>query len=86
MVGALNKLPMALSGLIFFDAPVTFGSVSAIVVGFVSGIVYAVAKIRQSGGGGGGGGNGKAGGVLPTTNSGATVSASSQSMRDGLKS
>lgn len=80
---------MALSGLIFFDAPVTFGSVSAIVVGFVSGIVYAVAKIRQSGGGGGGGGgggNGKAGGVLPTTNSGATVSASSQSMRDGLKS
>lgn len=84
MVGALNKLPMALSGLIFFDAPVTFGSVSAIVVGFVSGIVYAVAKIRQSGGGGGG--TGKAGGVLPTTNSGATVSASSQSMRDGLKS
>ena len=84
MTGALNKLPMALSGLIFFDAPVTFGSVSAIVVGFVSGIVYAFAKIRQSGGGAGG--QSKAGSVLPTTNSGATVSASSQSMRDGLKS
>jgi GDP-mannose transporter len=28
MVGALNKLPIALSGLIFFDAPVTFPSVS----------------------------------------------------------
>ena len=84
MVGALNKLPMALSGLIFFDAPVTFGSVSAIIVGFVSGIVYAVAKIRQSGGAGGAGN--KPGSVLPMTNSGPTVSASSQSMRDGLKS
>ena len=85
MVGALNKLPMALSGLIFFDAPVTFGSVSAIAVGFVSGLVYAVAKIRQGGGSrsssvnGGGGGKG-GGSVLPMT------SASSQSMRDGLKS
>lgn len=28
MVGALNKLPIALSGLIFFDAPVTFTSVT----------------------------------------------------------
>lgn len=28
MVGALNKLPIALSGLIFFDAPVTFPSVT----------------------------------------------------------
>ena len=48
MVGALNKLPIAVSGLIFFDAPVTFGSVSAIIVGFISGIVYAWAKVRQS--------------------------------------
>jgi GDP-mannose transporter len=48
MVGALNKLPIAVSGLIFFDAPVTFGSVSAIFIGFVSGIVYAWAKVRQS--------------------------------------
>lgn len=48
MVGALNKLPIALSGLIFFDAAVTFGSVSAIIIGFVSGIVYAWAKVRQT--------------------------------------
>jgi GDP-mannose transporter len=48
MVGALNKLPIALSGLVFFDAPVTLGSVSAIFIGFISGIVYAWAKIRQS--------------------------------------
>ncbi|GKT49669.1 GDP-mannose transporter [Colletotrichum spaethianum] len=44
MVGALNKLPIAISGLIFFSAPVTIGSVSAIALGFVSGIVYAFAK------------------------------------------
>lgn len=76
MVGALNKLPIALSGLIFFDAPVTFPSVSAIVVGFVSGIVYAVAKIKQ---------NAKPRiGTLPTVH--VPVSASSQSVRDGLRS
>ncbi|EPE34079.1 Multidrug resistance efflux transporter EmrE [Glarea lozoyensis ATCC 20868] len=48
MVGALNKLPLAVSGLVFFAAPVTFGSVSAIIIGFVSGIVYTWAKVRQS--------------------------------------
>ncbi|CAJ0842335.1 16825_t:CDS:2, partial [Entrophospora sp. SA101] len=30
MVGALNKLPMAASGMIFFGDPTTFGSVSAV--------------------------------------------------------
>lgn len=48
MVGSLNKLPIAVSGLIFFNAPVTFGSVSAIFLGFVSGMIYTWAKIRQS--------------------------------------
>ena len=48
MVGALNKLPIAVSGLVFFAAPVTFGSVSAIIIGFVSGIVYSWAKVRQT--------------------------------------
>ncbi|KAI9782793.1 MAG: GDP-mannose transporter into the lumen of the Golgi [Peltula sp. TS41687] len=67
MVGALNKLPIALSGLIFFDAPVTFPSVSAIAVGFVSGIVYALAKVRQSA---------KSRHILPTSNP--PMSASSQ--------
>ncbi|EMC97350.1 hypothetical protein BAUCODRAFT_448796 [Baudoinia panamericana UAMH 10762] len=81
MVGALNKLPIALSGLIFFDAPFTLASVSAIMVGFVSGLVYAVAKMRQPKPGAATGTQdaGK-GGVLPTT------SASVQSMRDSLKS
>lgn len=76
MVGALNKLPIALSGLIFFDAPVTFGSVSAIFVGFVSGIVYAVAKVRQNA-------SNKLKTVLPTSN--IPLSASSRSMQDSLK-
>lgn len=75
MVGALNKLPIALSGLIFFDVPVTFPSVTAIAIGFVSGLVYAVAKIKA--------GKNKPSG-LPTTN--APISASSQSMRDSFKS
>ena len=80
MVGALNKLPVALSGLVFFDAPATVGSVGAIAVGFVSGIVYAVAKMRQ--------GKGQAGGQQGPPNKPLlpTVSASSQSMRDSLKS
>ncbi|CAI5756682.1 unnamed protein product [Candida verbasci] len=47
MVGALNKLPIALSGLIFFDAAVNFWSVSSIFVGFIAGLVYAVAKQKQ---------------------------------------
>lgn len=48
MVGALNKLPIALSGLIFFDAAVNFWSVSSIILGFVAGLVYTVAKQRQA--------------------------------------
>ncbi|KAF8416522.1 hypothetical protein EV426DRAFT_710289 [Tirmania nivea] len=75
MVGALNKLPIALSGLVFFNAPVTFTSVTAITIGFVSGLVYALAKVKQ--------GKDKAS-ALPTTN--IPMSASSQSMRDGFKS
>ncbi|KAI4271622.1 MAG: hypothetical protein L6R38_006830 [Xanthoria sp. 2 TBL-2021] len=76
MVGALNKLPIALSGLIFFDAPITLPSVSAIGVGFVSGIVYALAKVKQS--------SGPKAGILPTTS--VPMSASSQSARDSFKS
>ena len=47
MVGALNKLPVAASGMMFFGDPVTFGSISAIGVGFFAGVVYAVAKNNQ---------------------------------------
>ena len=78
MVGALNKLPIAVSGLIFFDAPVTIPSVSAIAVGFVSGIVYALAKVKQQA-------QAKMGQGLPISNP-ATMSASMQSARDSFKS
>lgn len=74
MVGALNKLPIAVSGLVFFSAPVTFGSVTAIIIGFVSGIVYAWARIRQTE---------VAKLSLPTTQ---PISASSQSHRDAANS
>jgi len=47
MVGALNKLPVAASGMLFFGDAVTPGSVSAIAVGFFSGLLYAVAKNNQ---------------------------------------
>ncbi|CAG8454566.1 4316_t:CDS:2 [Ambispora leptoticha] len=51
MVGALNKLPIAISGMIFFGDPITFGNVSAVCVGFIAGIVYTVAKSDQKKGG-----------------------------------
>jgi len=47
MVGALNKLPVAASGMLFFGDLVTFGSVSAVGMGFFAGLVYAVAKNNQ---------------------------------------
>ncbi|KAL2164516.1 hypothetical protein VTH06DRAFT_3732 [Thermothelomyces fergusii] len=76
MVGSLNKLPIAISGLIFFDAPITFGSVTAIFVGFISGLVYAWAKIRAKA---------QDSGLLPTANK-PTMSASAQSNRDAANS
>ncbi|KAI8339321.1 hypothetical protein BD560DRAFT_377757 [Blakeslea trispora] len=48
MVGALNKLPIAASGILFFDDPATFGNVSAIIVGFIAGLVYSVAKMTAN--------------------------------------
>jgi GDP-mannose transporter len=76
MVGMLNKLPVSIAGIIFFNAPVTFASFTAIIFGFFSGIIYAIAKVRQ-----------KAAAALnaglPTTQP--PLSASSASQRDGLR-
>lgn len=47
MVGALNKLPVATSGMLFFGDPVTPGSVSAVGVGFFAGLLYSVSKNQQ---------------------------------------
>lgn len=46
-VGYLNKLPLAISGIVFFGAPVTFGSVTAILLGFFSGLIYGYGKMKQ---------------------------------------
>ena len=47
MVGSLNKLPIAISGLLVFqDTPITFGSVGSIILGFLSGVLYTIAKLR----------------------------------------
>jgi GDP-mannose transporter len=77
MVGALNKLPIAISGLIFFDAPATFGSIAAISVGFISGLVYAFAKLQQ-------GREKEKEKGLPVVNA-PVVSASSRSTTEGLR-
>ncbi|KAL1923182.1 uncharacterized protein VTP21DRAFT_9558 [Calcarisporiella thermophila] len=47
MVGALNKLPVAVSGMVFFGDPVTVQSVSAVSVGFTAGVVYVVAQEQK---------------------------------------
>ncbi|OHW97325.1 GDP-mannose transporter [Colletotrichum incanum] len=70
-VGYLNKLPLAISGIVFFDAPVTFGSVSAILLGFFSGLVYGYGKVKQ---------REQSKQVLPTSRP--AMSASSQSQKD----
>ncbi|KAJ0295254.1 hypothetical protein COL922a_014087, partial [Colletotrichum nupharicola] len=46
-VGYLNKLPLAICGIVFFGAPVTFGSILAILLGFFSGLAYGYGKMRQ---------------------------------------
>ncbi|KAK5026493.1 GDP-mannose transporter into the lumen of the Golgi [Exophiala sideris] len=70
-VGYLNKLPLAISGIFFFGAPVTFGSVSAILLGFFSGLIYGYGKMKQ---------REQSKQVLPTTRP--AMSASSQSQKD----
>lgn len=47
MVGALNKLPVAVSGMVFFGNPVNVRSVSAVLLGFTAGVMYTQAKQAQ---------------------------------------
>lgn len=48
MVGALNKLPLALSGMVFFGNKVTLYNSSGIALGFLAGLLYAVGKNKQA--------------------------------------
>ncbi|KAJ2664860.1 GDP-mannose transporter into the lumen of the Golgi [Coemansia sp. RSA 1200] len=47
MIGALNKLPIALFAMLWFPDPVTAGGVLAVILGFAAGIVYTHAKNLQ---------------------------------------
>ncbi|KAJ3072311.1 GDP-mannose transporter into the lumen of the Golgi [Podochytrium sp. JEL0797] len=47
MVGALNKLPISISGMLFFADPITFGSVSGVFIAFAGGVLYSFAKSEQ---------------------------------------
>lgn len=50
MVGALNKLPVALSGLIFFPderGAVNFGYLCSIAIAFAAGLVYSYAQVLK---------------------------------------
>jgi GDP-mannose transporter len=47
MAGALNKLPVAVFAMLYFDDAITVGGVSAVVLGFLAGLVYTKAKIIQ---------------------------------------
>ncbi|KAJ3208298.1 GDP-mannose transporter [Dinochytrium kinnereticum] len=44
MVGALNKLPIAVAGMMFFDDPITFAGVLGVIIAFSAGILYTYSK------------------------------------------
>ncbi|KAJ3209727.1 GDP-mannose transporter into the lumen of the Golgi [Entophlyctis luteolus] len=48
MVGALNKLPISVSGMLFFGDPVSFGSVTGVLIAFAGGILYSHGKNEQA--------------------------------------
>ncbi|KAF9435958.1 GDP-mannose transporter into the lumen of the Golgi [Entomortierella beljakovae] len=48
MVGALNKLPVAASGILFLGDPATLGNILGITLGFFAGILYSYSKTDQA--------------------------------------
>lgn len=48
MVGALNKLPIAIAGMVLFEDPVTFGSVAGVMIAFTAGLIYSYAKSAKT--------------------------------------
>ncbi|KAG0085131.1 GDP-mannose transporter into the lumen of the Golgi [Podila epicladia] len=48
MVGALNKLPVAASGILFMGDPATMGNVLGILFGFIAGLLYSYSKTEQA--------------------------------------
>ncbi|KAF9361474.1 GDP-mannose transporter into the lumen of the Golgi [Mortierella sp. AD094] len=48
MVGALNKLPVAASGILFLGDPATAGNILGITFGFFAGLMYSYSKTDQA--------------------------------------
>jgi GDP-mannose transporter len=48
MVGALNKLPVAASGILFLGDPATAGNIFGILFGFIAGLLYSYSKTEQA--------------------------------------
>ncbi|KAG0328676.1 GDP-mannose transporter into the lumen of the Golgi [Podila humilis] len=48
MVGALNKLPVAASGILFLGDPATTGNVLGISFGFIAGLLFSYSKTDQA--------------------------------------
>ncbi|KAF8924527.1 GDP-mannose transporter into the lumen of the Golgi [Dissophora ornata] len=46
MVGALNKLPVAASGILFLGDPATAGNIIGIFLGFIAGLLYSYSKTK----------------------------------------
>jgi GDP-mannose transporter len=44
MIGALNKLPIAIFGMLYFHAVVNVASISSILIAFGGGLLYSWAK------------------------------------------
>ena len=45
-MGSLNKIPLAIIGLLAFNAPWTLPNMASILVGTLAGVVFAVVKSR----------------------------------------
>lgn len=54
LVGSLNKIPLAVLGMLLFKAPTSLNNVVSVMIGLAAGVVFAHAKSQSAVGGGGG--------------------------------
>lgn len=53
LVGSLNKIPLAVLGMLLFKAPTSLNNVVSVMIGLAAGVVFAHAKSQSAVGGGG---------------------------------
>jgi GDP-mannose transporter len=58
LVGSLNKIPLALLGMVLFEAPTSANNVASVTIGLAAGVVFAHAKSQSGSGAGAGGSSG----------------------------